>query len=415
MTVASRTEFDRPLLAPRQRTILLAVSAAGLAAFTAGVVLDAPRAWGVLLVNFLFWSGLGHAGVVFSAIFQASSARWARPLKRIAEASVAFLPVAAVLLAGLLAGLSAWMPWVHEPVEGKEAWLNVPFLVARQTAGFLLLAALSVRYVQASIRPDIGLLREAGRPISPLLARWCLTGWRGLEAERAASQRRQSRLSPPLIIVYACVLSLQAFDFVMSLDPHWFSTLVGGYLFVGNLYIGIAFLAIAAVWTRSRLALEESMSRGLLHDLGRALLGFCMLWAYLFWAQYLVIWYGDLPEEIEFVAHRTVDSPWAPLSWLVLAGAFAVPFVILLSREIKRHSGGLFAVAVLVFVAMWLERFVLVQPSIWRGDELPIGPVELLVTAGVGAAFVLCYAAFLDRVPVLPVADPLLSPTSPSP
>jgi len=412
MAAADQAALDRPLLTSRSRRFLLAVSLVGIAAFVGGVVIDATRAWSVLLVNFLFWSGLGHAGVALSAIFQVTSARWARPLKRVAEATIGFLPVSAVMLLVLLAGVSVWVPWMHEPNPVRHAWLNAPFLIVRQTLGFLLLSAVSIAYVYTSLRPDVGQLRDAGQAVWPALARPCLGNWRGLDAERRISQQRQGRLSPALLITYACVFSLQAFDFIMSLDPHWFSTLMGGYFFVGNLYIGVAFLAIATVWIGSRPELEAYIGRGQLYAVGRMLLGFCMLWAYLFWAQYLVIWYGDLPEETAFVADRTVDLPWAPLAWVVLVAAFVVPFVMLLSREIKRHSLGLPAVAVIALTGMWLERFVLVGPSLWKDEHLPIGPVEVLVTAGIGALFAICYTAFLQRVPILPIADPLLAPAA---
>ena len=384
------------------------MSLVGVVALISGMVTDETRAWNALLVNFLFWSGLGHAGVAFSAMFQATSARWARPLKRIAEGTVAFLPVSAVMLIVLLVGVSAWAPWMHEPNAARQAWLNAPAFVVRQTVGFLLLGALSLAYVHASIRPDIGQLRDAGRPVWPALARRFSGNWRGLDAERQVSQRRQGRLSPALLVMYCCVLSLQAFDFIMSLDPHWYSTLAGGYFFVGNLYIGVAFLALVAVWIGSRPEMEGCVGRGQLYDIGRLLLGFCMLWAYLFWSQYLVIWYGDLPEETAFVAHRTVDAPWAPLAWAVLGTAFVIPFLMLLSRELKHHPLGLSLVSAIALIGMWFERFILVGPSLWKGKQLPIGPIEILVTAGVGALFVLCYTAFLQRVPMLPVADPLL-------
>jgi hypothetical protein len=196
----------------------------------------------------------------------------------------------------------------------------------------------------------------------------------------------------------------------MSLDPHWYSTLAGGFFFIGTLYVGVAFLAVAAARIGTRPELRPYVSHGQLHDMGRLLLGFCMLWAYLFWSQYLVIWYGDLPEETAFVAHRTVDMPWAPLAWIVLLAAFVVPFVLLLSREIKRHALGLSVVAVIALAGMWLERFILVGPSLVKGEQLPIGPVEVLITAGVGALFALSYTGFLERVPVLPTTDPLLAP-----
>jgi len=282
----------------------------------------------------------------------------------------------------------------------------------RQLLGFVLLGALSVAYVYASLRPDVGLLRETGQPVSAALARRFLTNWRGLDVERQVSQQRQGRLSPALLIAYACVLSLQAFDFVMSLDPHWYSTLAGGYFFIGNLYMGVAFLAVATVWIVSRSVLGRSVGPGHLQDVGRILLGFCMLWTYMFWSQYLVIWYGDLPEETSFVARRTAEAPWAPLAWVVLAAAFVIPFLMLLSREIKRRAFGLGAVGLIALVGMWLERFILVGPSLWKGTSLPIGPLEILLTIGVGALFALCYTAFLERVPLLPLADPLLAAES---
>jgi len=408
--MTSHAASDRPLLTRRLWWLLAAVSLLGAAAFAIGLATDATRAWAVLLVNFLFWSGLSHAGVALSAIFQATSARWARPLKRVAEATIAFTPVSAVMLLVLLAGVPAWMPWVQEPHEARGAWLNVPFLVVRQSLGFLLLTAVGCAYVYASVRPDI---HETGRPgarTRVVMLGHVTRTWRGLEAERDVSRRRQGRLAPLLLVTYACVLSLQAFDFVMSLDPEWFSTLAGGYFFVGNLYVGVAFLAIAAVWIGSHPQMRGYVGPGHLHDIGRLMLGFCMLWAYLFWAQYLVIWYGDLPEETAFVARRTIDAPWAPLAWVVLGEAFVVPFILLLSRELKRRRRGLSAVAGLILAGMWLERFILVEPSLWHGARLPLGPVEGLVTAGAGASFVLCYAVFLRRVPMLPLADPLLTP-----
>jgi hypothetical protein len=379
-----------------------------------GVRTDGIRTWNALLVNFLFWSGLGHAGVAVSAMFQATSARWARPLKRIAEGTVAFLPVSALMLIVLLAGVSVWAPWMHEPNASRQAWLNAPSFVLRQSLGFLLLGAISIAYVYASIRPDIGQLKETGRPVWPVLARRFSGSWRGLDAERQVSQRRQGRLSPALLVTYCCVLSLQAFDFVMSLDPMWYSTLAGGYFFVGNLYIGVSFLALAAVWIGPRPEMDGRVGRSQRYDVGRLLLGFCMLWAYLFWAQYLVIWYGDLPEETAFVAHRTVDAPWAPLAWVVLGAVFVIPFLMLLSRELKHHAIGLSAVAATALIGMWFERFILVGPSLWKGAHLPFGPIEILVTAGVACLFALCYTGFLERVPMLPITDPLLERPTPA-
>ncbi|MCY4119414.1 MAG: hypothetical protein OXG72_00630, partial [Acidobacteria bacterium] len=160
---------------------------------------------------------------------------------------------------------------------------------------------------------------------------------------------------------------------------------------------------------RRRLGIAGQVGRHQLHDLGKLLFGFCILWAYLFWSQYLVIWYGDLAEETEFVYHR-MHGAWEPVAWAVFAMTFAGPFVVLLSRAVKTWVPGLTTVAAVVLAGMWLERFVLVVPSLWHGEGVPLGLPELPVTAGVAGLFVLSYAAFLDRFPALPVSDPRLAP-----
>ena len=397
------------LVSARARQGLLGLGALGALAFAYGVSLgDSLRAWQALLVNFLFFAGLAQAGVVLSALLHVTSARWGRSLKRTAEATAAFLPVAFVILLILLAGIAVWAPWVHEPVEAKTPWLNIPFFVIRQLIGFALLSGLSLLYVYRSLRPDIGMLHETGERSATGLAERLIVGWRGTDVERAAGQHAQDRLAVAVLIVYSWVFTLVAFDFVMSLDPHWYSTLLGGYYFIGNLFIGLAFLAIIAAWGRERLAIVDYVGHQQLHDVGKLLFGFCILWAYMFWSQYLVIWYGDLAEETEFIYHR-MHGPWAPVAWTVFALCFVVPFVVLLSRAIKMQPKGLVTIAAIALVGMWLERFILVVPSLWHGDGVPLGVLEILITAGMLGLFGFCYTGFLGVFPVLPVSDPRLT------
>ena len=148
-----------------------------------------------------------------------------------------------------------------------------------------------------------------------------------------------------------------------------------------------------------------------MHDLGKLLFGFCILWAYLFWSQYLVIWYGDLAEETEFVYHR-MHGAWEPVALAVFAMAFAVPFVVLLSRAVKTWAPGLTTVAVVVFTGMWLEALHPGRAVALARRGGPARPARGLVTAGVLSLFVVSYAAFLDRFPTLPVSDPRLAPAA---
>lgn len=397
-----------PILPLAARRLLAALAAAGGGAFLYGLLLgDALRAWQALLVNALFFTGLAQAGVVLSALLQVTAARWARPLKRTAEATAAFLPLALLLLVVLLAGAGSWAPWANHPPNARTVWLNVPFFAARELAAFLLLAGLSCAYVYNSVRPDIGLLHESGARPATGFARRLIANWRGLELERERGQRAQERLAVGLLIAYVPLFSLVAFDFVMALDAHWFSALLGGYYLTGNLTAGAALLALVAAAGSGRLGIAGRVGSRQLHDAGNLLFGLSILWAYMLWSQYLVIWYGDLPEEARFI-HERMHGAWAPVAWTVLAAVFAVPFVLLLSRAVKLRPAALAAVAGLVLGGMWLERFLLVAPSLWRGDGLPLGLPELLVTAGTASLFVVCYAGFLQRVPVLPVSDPKL-------
>ena len=398
------------LVSRRTRQSLLGMSLVGALAFAYGVISgNNTRAWQALLVNFLFFAGLAYAGVAVSAILQATCARWGRSLKRLSEATAAFLPVAFVLLLVLLVGITDWAPWVHAPVEAKRLWLNVPFFVTRQTLMFVLLSGLSLAYVYRSVRPDVGMLDETGERKATGFARRLIGGWQGLVDERARNQRSQDVLAPCVLIAYGWIVSLVAIDFVVALDPHWYSTLAGAYYFVGNLFVGVAFLAVTAVWTRDRLRIQDYIGDRQLYDVGKLLFGFCILWAYMLWSQYLVIWYGDLPEETEFIAHRMQGS-WAPLTWIMLAMTFFIPFALLLSRDIKIQPRGLTTIALLVLVGMWLERFILVSPSLWRESGIPLGLIEVLITAGVFSLFGWCYSTFLRAVPVLPVSDPRLAP-----
>jgi len=404
-----------PLLSGDARRLCLWAGGIGAVAFLYGLLLgDSIRAWQSLLVSFLVFGGLAQAGVAISAIMQVTSSRWGRALKRAAEATAAFFPISFLLLVILLIGVSSWAPWVHEPVEAKAAWLNVPFFVTRQIVGFLILTGLSLAYVYRSLRPDIGLLDQSGEHKATGVSLCLIQGWRGIHQEQVSAQRAQSRLAPAVLIAYGWIFTLVAFDFFMSLDPHWFSTLAGGYYFIGNLFLGLAFLAVVAVWIRERLGLNSYIGPHQLHDVGKLLFGFCILWAYLFWSQYLVIWYGDLAEETEFLYHR-MHGAWAPLAWTVFAMAFVIPFVVLLSRAVKTSPLGLTAIAIVAFVGMWLERFLLVSPSLWHGDGVPLGVIELLVGAGVAGLFMWSYTTFLQTFPILPLADPRLEPASAHP
>ncbi|MBI4589219.1 MAG: hypothetical protein HY725_10300 [Candidatus Rokubacteria bacterium] len=356
--------------------LLAAVAAAGALAFVVGVSRSAERTWAIYLVNLLFWSGLALTGPAISGIMELMEARWSPSVKRIALTTAGFLPVSFVLFLILFSGRAILYPWVTNPVPVKAAWLNVPFMAARLGLGILVLYAITFAFVRAGFREGKG---------DP-------------ETERR-ERRRRAMLATILLFVYVIVLSLFGFDLVMSIDPKWYSGLFGGYFVVSTLYTGFALLAILTV--RANAAGLAAVPPAGVQDVAKLILATSTLWMYFFWSQYLVIWYGNVPVETKFFLQRFFADPWRVLAIVILLAGWVLPFSYLLKRLTgrppERHRP-LVVVAVLGLSAIFLERVMLVVPSLSPTAALPAGIVEVLVTAGFFSLFVLSRQWFLARL-----------------
>ncbi len=368
----------------------------GVAAFLYGATgNDALRAWQAFTVNYVFWAGLAFGAVLFSAVLNLSKAVWGRPIKRLAEAFGAYLPVSFLLFWAFLAGKERVFPWIAKPVPGKQAFLNAPFMFAREGVCLLALTVLSLLLVYYSVKADREWLKE-GRP--RLSTEY---PWSGLF-------RSQWRLSPVLPAAYAFILSLFAIDLIMSLSSEWRSTLFPGYYFIASFYSAVVAIYLFVLLAKDRLGLDGYLFPRQFHDLGKLTFGFAIFTGYLFYGQLLVIWYGNLPEETKFVILRTVLDPWKGWAWAVLFMVFVIPFLTLLSRNIKVKRIPMVILTLMILVGLWMERFLLVVPSLWVGKPgIPFGFLEVLVSAGFLGLVWLCITLFLSHVPVLPVSDPL--------
>ncbi|MEW6512302.1 MAG: hypothetical protein AB1428_15235 [Bacteroidota bacterium] len=403
-TTAAQTAFP-PRNAPGGLKVLLGVLVAvGIVAFIAGLLGgDRLRAWQIFFVNFLFWSGLAQGGVVMAAVYRITNARWGDHFRRIGEGMVAFLPVSFVLYLVLVIAGQEIFPWLREPVHGKEAWLSAPFLFGRDGAVFLVLMWLSGTYVYYSIRPDLGQAPSGtgGAPASGLVHR-LMKHWRGWETESLESGRRLARLTPALLIAFAVLYSLIGFDLVMPLDPHWFSTLFGWLYFLHAFFAGLVMVMTLAILSRPWFGTAGAFTEGQWHDMGKFVFGFCLLSGGFFWSQYLVIWYGNLPEESSFLMKRFYTQPWEPLMWVYIILAYLFPLAVFLSRRVKEIPAALLVMGVLILGALFIERFIAVVPFLWQGATIPFGLVELVVTAGFAALFVLSWIFFAERVTLVP-------------
>jgi Ni/Fe-hydrogenase subunit HybB-like protein len=366
-------------------TIVWAVLAAlGAVAFLWGALSgDAAQAWSIYLVNLVFWSGLAVTGPAIAAMMQLTEARWSPSVRRIALTTAGFLPVAFVLLVILFAGRGTLYSWVATPVPGKTGWLNTPFFWARTLGLAILLFGVSLAFARA-------LLRDA--PV----------------AQREIERARRNRLATILLMLWVVTVSLWGFDLVMSLDPRWYSGLFGGYFVVSTLYTGFALLSILTIRANARgLA---SVPPAAVQDVAKLQFAMAVMWMYFFWSQYLVIWYGNVPVETRWVFQRFFVDPWRTLAWIVFVVGWLLPFAYLLKRLTgrppERHTP-LLVVAVMGLVAIFLERILVVFPSVPGRAAFPADLRGLAITVGFIGLFLLSRHWFMGRFrPVLDLPHP---------
>jgi len=344
----------------------------------------ADRAWQAYHTNFVFWTVVAQALVVFAARQKLAKGHWAGLMIRFAEAAVAFQFVAVVLLVGLFLGrfhLFGWLRGAPRPDIGP--WFTTGFFFARNGLILVLLAWLSWRFVRRDLAPDVRELAE-GRPIDP-------------DAHEKGLISREAAI---MVMAFAFGYTLLGFDFVVSLNHKWMSNLYGAFYFMGGFLGALGSLAILSLTLRRAMGLDGLLSSKQLHDLGKLMFGFTVFWGYLMWSQFLVIWYGNIPEETYFVWYRLWGA-WRPVGATVFILVFVVPFLGLLGAKPKKFPPTLMGFAVVSLVGLWLERYLEVVPSVSAGAGPTIGVPEIGVTLLFGGLFLLAFGWFAARYPML--------------
>jgi hypothetical protein len=390
----------------RKRTVWLVCLAIGLISFVA-LLLTAPRrAWGAWAINTLYWMGISQGAVVLACAIRLANGRWAGPVMRVAESLSAFLPVGIGLMAVLLlGGIWSYLPWVGHVEPRQAPYLNVPFLYLRTLLGLGLLWWLSRDLVRLSLRTDAHLLKGYVAPELKPDYEKLSEGWRGDDAE-AAWQRDQLALrAPQITLLYAIVYTLLAWDFIMSLTPEWVSTLFGWWFFMGAFLSGIAMTAFLSTQLRAKYNLQAYITPAHFWDIGKIAFGFSIFWVYQFWSQYLPIWYANLPEETGWVFLR-FEEPWRGLAFTVFTFVFLLPFLGLMNMYTKKNPFWLALFALIILGGMWMERHILVMPSL-EPDHVWVGLPEVGVTIGFLGVFGWVVQGFLTRYPSVKVADVL--------
>jgi len=330
----------------------------------------------------LLWT-LVLGGLFFLALHFATGATWSVPLRRIAEMFAApvaplaalFLPVLLLAVVGGGTGLFPWLAQGDSLLAKKSAYLNLPFFLVRAGLFFGLWFLYARLLLGGSLRPGEGPEELGGR----------------------------RRASAHFLPVFALTVTFASFDWLMSLEPHWFSTIFGVYLFSGMALTGLAAVTLAALRQRSRGALGL-LRAAHLYNLGALLFAFTCFWGYIAFSQYMLIWYANIPEETVFFAHRS-EHGWLPVSIALGLLRFAAPFALLLPRRAKSSPAALAAASALVLLGQALDLYWLIMPQ-----SAPGGPVFGLPELGpplLAAGLALLWSArFLGRHPALAERDP---------
>ncbi len=339
------------------------------------------------LLAFVYWFGIGIGALALLMMQHLTGGAWAVMVRRPLEAAVRTLPLLAILFVPLAFGLPYLYPWtdtarvVADPVlRGKMGYLNVPFFLVRAAIYFVIWIAMA----------------------------WLLTRWSRGQDESGDPRfaERMRKLSGGGLVVWGATLTLAAIDWLMSLEPHWFSTIFG-ILIMGGAGLGamaFAIVVLRALSSREPMA-GVAKARHFL-DLGNLLLAFVILWAYFAFSQLLIIWSGNLPDEIPWYLHR-IEGNWPAIAVAVAVFYFAVPFLLLLSRRRKQHAASLALVACGVLGARLVDLYYLIAPEFSR-QGIRVHALDLAALVGVGGLWIAWFAWELARRPLLPLNDPEL-------
>ena len=383
---------------PNSRTfwIFLILIAIGVVTFIVGVASQHPeRAWQAYLINFLLWSAIAQGAVLFSAVMHMTKARWSGPISSLSESFTAFFPLSFILFLLLFLGRTHIFPWLHEDLHGKEVWLNIPFLFWRDFFGLLILYLLGFAYLFNALQLKFDPNQPSGE-----IRKYIYNAWKQNNQDPERIKSRMTIYGGLYILAFALVLCLIGFDLVMSMDPHWISTLFGAYHFVKAFFIGLGALIIVAAIIRLKQGENSGIKSNHFHDTGKLFFGFCLLWADFFYVQLMVIYYGNIPEETHYVIVRTMLAPWNKLAWTVFIVCFVGPFFILLNKDIKTRPVFMIIICSIVIVGIWFEHLLLLGPALsHESQSIPLSFSDGLISLGFLGLMAIAVGYFIKVFP----------------
>jgi hypothetical protein len=388
LTLGEAGAIRLPAGAARLQSLALYAGIAGVIVTAIAFFIDRDyffRAW---LVGWVYWVGVALGCLALSLLHHLTHGDWGIVLRRVMEAATRTLPWMLLLFIPLAFGLEELYVWArpgeveaHELLQAKEPYLNVPFFLIRQLLYFAVWAAAAYLISRMSARQDRG--------------------------EDPGLTRRMQLLAGPSLAGYCLAVTFASVDWLMSLQPEWYSTIYGVYLMGSQALTALAFLITFGLWLSRREPLDRVLHPRLFHDYGKLFFAFVMLWAYFSFSQYLIIWSGNLPEETSFYLERFKHG-WGVVALALVVFHFALPFVFLLSRDLKRNARRLVWIAGLMLVMRWVDLLWQVEPA-FHEQSPAMYWAYLAAPVGIGGLWLFFFLRELRKQPLLPVNDPYLA------
>jgi hypothetical protein len=340
------------------------------------------------LVSFLFFLSLSLGALFFVLIQYAAQGGWGIVLRRIGETTFATIPVLGALFLPVLLGLHDLYEWSHAEAVAEDAllrwkapYLNVPFFLIRAALYFGIWSFIALMYYRGSRGQDV-----TGDP-------------------RVSARLR--RLAGPSIMVLALTQTFASVDWIMSLTPHWYSTMFGVYFFAGSFVGFIALLSVVAAAMRRAGLLDTVISPEHLHDVGKLLFAFTVFWTYIAFSQFFLIWYANLPEETTWYRAR-MEGSWLTVSLFLMAGHFVAPFFYLMGRSVKRNGVTLAVGGAWLLAMHFLDLYWQVMPTL-HPEGLRLSLLDVAALVAVGGSFVAAAGWLMRRQALVPLRDPRLA------
>jgi len=378
-------DYTVPSAVNRLQAIGLGVGVVGAIACAIGYFTAPEQFYFSWLIGCTVWLGLSLGSLALLMIHHLTSGAWGLPARRIFEAATGVLPLMAILYLPILAGLETLYSWTgplmdeNPIIAHKEAYLNADAFTIRYFVYFVLWIGLAFWLRRLSLKQD----GEA----SP---QWNI---------------KMTRVAAPGLVLYAFVTTFAYFDWFMSLEPLWFSTIYGLYFFAGAGLTTLAFLIIITVWLAKVEPMKSVLGKRHLHDWGKLMFAFIMVWAYFAFSQFLITWSGNLPEEIEWYLHR-INHGWGYLALALVLFHFAIPFALLLSRDLKKNAKRIVWIAGFLIFMRWVDLLWQVGPV--NHQSLYVHWLDVAAPVAVGGFWIAAFVFVLKRAPLLPPNDPYL-------